>query len=327
MAGPLLPAAFLIRATMLCFLSSRISYRQLRSSATRQFSLTFDERNLISSPQSKSIKTIQKLLRGRKRSDASTVVEGPRSIIDLLVNPSTRTLVEQIVVDVDRMADYGPQLEAAVGPDNRLPHVLPATSAVLKACADTVTTQGIVAKVLIPESSLETVKEAASTQQAPLFLVGDGVSDPGNLGTLIRSAAATAASGIFLIGGCDPWNPKTVRASMGTAFLVPILYCANLDDCRSQLEQVGCQRLFACTMLEESVQNQSIYDVDWTAESSAVMIGSEGNGLSNEVRFALEEGQFGAIHVPTEASVESLNAGVCGSLVLFEAYRQRLLAE
>lgn len=272
---------------------------------------------LIQSTKSATVKNIQALLNKRKKriESQSTIVEGPRMILDLLDNPNTCHLVKQVLVSSERQ-DWIQQLQ-----QDKYSHlfVQEGTPQVLKACSDTVTPQGIVAIVSIPE--FETLNK-----KYPLYLVLDGVSDPGNVGTLLRSSVAVGAAGVVLLPECcDVWNPKAVRSAMGCTFQIPILNVDSWNVARDMLGEWGVgNNVFAATMDETNNGAPSIphYDVEWTASPSALIIGSEGNGLSNDVRKALEDGTIQATHVPMEPGIESLNAAVCGSVILFEFLRQ-----
>jgi RNA methyltransferase, TrmH family len=166
----------------------------------------------------------------------------------------------------------------------------------------------------------------------------DAVSDPGNVGTLIRSAAAVQVAGVVcLAGSCNVWNPKVVRSAMGTTFTVPLYYHETWQECCAFLQQQGCVRVYAATMMEDGSSSSDApttsgtlhYNVNWTSnEPTALVIGNEGNGLSPNVRQAVEFGGTGsgmeikAVHVPMLGAVESLNAAVCGSVIMFEYLRQ-----
>jgi RNA methyltransferase, TrmH family len=326
--------------------------------------------DLITSPQSKTIKTLVGLLSRRKRRDemGEAVAEGPRMVLDLIRNPRTQEWVRQVVVSDAKWDAYAPLLwEAAslaaatataaaaaaaaasspsdVGRDgpildgaNDAPvpfQLMRATPEVLDSCTDTVTNQGIVARVRIPTHSEDAVHMArADGPRSPLYVVLDGLQDPGNVGTLIRSCVATGAAQVLLLPGCaDVWSPKALRSAMGTTFLLPVRTVASFDDCLVTLQRWGCHRVYAATMMEDASTRSSSKEVrpsaphgsvDWTVGPTAVVIGSEGNGLSREVRQALGDhpDRVRAVHVPMLAGVESLNAAVCGSVILFERLRQ-----
>ena len=305
-------------------------------------------------------------------------------IFDLLKNVRTAGLVQQIIVDEDKWSQYAIQLQEIFhqqsallrregDDDNNSDHpvlaeprslLLAATPKVLQACTDTVTNQGIVAIVDIPNEERllqddSSSKDTVRTSAPPVYLVLDAVSDPGNLGTLIRSATATGAAALVCLPGtCDPWNPKAVRSAMGTTFTLPIWNANSWEDCCEQLLEAGCSQIWAATMLEagedddQSGKNNrgagSHFGVDWMSEPAALVIGSEGNGLTQTVRQAVKIGrqdvadsnstaadvptiennkQFvnvNAVHVPMQAGIESLNAAVCGSVIMFEYLRQKI---
>ena len=319
------------------------------------------EANLITSPQSTTIKTLVALRSKRKarQERGETLVEGPRIVRDLLSNPQTRPLVRQVVVSQDSWDEYWPQLTAMTKlsesvdradgpppPPSPPLWIVAAAPHILRDCTDTVVNQGIVARVEIPSWDLgEGPPIAASTDDPvvpPLVVVSDGIGDPGNLGTLLRSSVATGVTAVLLLpGSCDVWSPKAIRSAMGATFHLPILPVTDWHDCRTRLQQWGYRRIYASTMLgddgDDDAQCQlpdntipvsyAHYDVDWTREPTALVIGSEGSGLSADVRRDLlessSESAIQAVHVPMEPGIESLNAGVCGSVILFEYFRQK----
>jgi TrmH family RNA methyltransferase len=149
--------------------------------------------------------------------------------------------------------------------------------------------------------------------QKPLVLVLDRLRDPGNVGTLLRSAAGAGVSAVYLTPeSVDPWNPKVVRAGMGAHFRLPLL---AFDEAAATLRDTLPLR--AATAATAPVA----YDaVDWT-QPSALIIGGEAEGVSPQLSAWASE----AVAIPLLANVESLNAAVAGSILLFEAARQRRL--
>lgn len=142
------------------------------------------------------------------------------------------------------------------------------------------------------------------------FLALERVQDPGNVGALIRSAAAFGFDGVILSPGCaDPFAPKVLRASMGAAGRMPIVSCPNLADALAQL------RAWGCTCLAAALYNsQPLNKVDGSyPDGVCVVIGSEGQGLSEPVINACNA----AVRIPITDKVESLNAGVAGSVLLW----------
>jgi TrmH family RNA methyltransferase len=295
---------------------------------------TNDNNLLITSTKSATVRRILAVMnKRRKRVElGETVAEGSRIVFDLLSAEGTRPLVQQVLVSTDRWSDYEPTL-------SQYPHVQPVlqvTPSVLRACSDTVTNQGILALCRIPDYTLEDAAASSTDNNnnsaAPLYLVLDGVSDPGNAGTLVRSAAAAGVKAVLLLPGtCDPWNPKAVRSAAAASFQLPVVTAPSWSACVRDLAAIGCTEIYAATMLqgddddETSFSSRAYYDIDWTApHPTALVIGSEGNGLTAQVRKALAQQQIQAVHVPmVSQSVESLNAAVTGSIILFEAYRQK----
>ena len=154
----------------------------------------------------------------------------------------------------------------------------------------------------------------------------DGVSDPGNLGTLLRSAVATGVAAVLTLPGTtDPYSPKALRSSMGCVFSIPLLPCTSWDAAVAQLSTTSTTStttIYAATMLDDT-PSTCHYDVDWTATPAALIIGNEGHGLSDVVRQAVRERKIQSVYVPmVPGAVESLNAGVCGSVIMFEHLRQ-----
>lgn len=204
----------------------------------------------------------------------------------------------------------------------------------------------------IPQSFSQNVQSKDSNDvqsheitQPELYLVLDGVSDPGNVGTLIRSCASIdGVNAVFLIhGSADVFSPKTIRSSMGACFHLPIQYFTSFSECLQFMEQSFYPKFsakddfFAATMESSTSKSDSIslphYLVDWSGSESgvgtkisALCIGKEGSGLSQDVRDAVLNGSIKSVHVPMSGDkVESLNAAVCGSVILFEFSRQREL--
>lgn len=172
------------------------------------------------------------------------------------------------------------------------------------------TPQGIAALVKLKEFSLKEVVAKASL--GPLVALA-GVQDPGNLGTILRSAEAFGASGVLLgEGTVSPFNSKVVRGSAGSVFRLPFAQ-AKMSDAVPLLKQ-NAVRLFATS----SHKGTSLYEAKLTG-LMAIFIGSEGAGLPRGVLTAMDE----MLAIPHSSQVESLNAGIAASIVLYEIARQR----
>jgi len=249
------------------------------------------------------VQAARKLTRRRWRDrEGAFLVEGPRAIIDALEVPGT--VRELFVADDDPAA--GPvrvTAEAAGVP------VLTVTRPVLATLASTTTPQGAVAVANIADASLSDVR-----RRSELVVVLANVRDPGNAGTLVRSAAAAGAGGlVFCNGSVDPWNPKVVRAAAGSLWRIPIARGASLEEAVRSLRAMGLKLVGTAASAARWV-----YDVDLSGPIAFVM-GNEAWGLGEYGADFLDE----TVAIPLQAGVESLNVAVAGSVTLFEAARQR----
>ena len=181
--------------------------------------------------------------------------------------------------------------------------------------------QGIAALLVPPVWTIESVFPASPPQnKAPLLLVAAGLQDPGNLGTLIRSAEAFGATAVLTTAGTvNEWNQKALRASAGSVFRVPVVQVGAEQ--LIALKSRGVRLLAAVAPGSESgpgTISEAVSHSDLTLPC-ALMIGNEGAGLPAEL-LSLADART---TIPTPGGVESLNAAVAGSLLLYEAARQR----
>ena len=181
--------------------------------------------------------------------------------------------------------------------------------------------QGIAALLIPPVWKIESAFPAKpASDKVPLLLVAAGLQDPGNLGTLIRSAEAFGATAVLTTPGTvSEWNQKTLRASAGSVFRVPVVQVAASQ--LVALKSRGVRLLAAVAPGSDSgpvTISEAVCHSDLTLPC-ALMIGNEGAGLG-EQWLSLADAR---IAIPTPGGVESLNAAVAGSLLLYEASRQR----
>lgn len=178
---------------------------------------------------------------------------------------------------------------------------------IMRSMADAVTPQGVLAVAEIPAET------PALLERADLVLVLAAVRDPGNAGTLIRSAVAAGADAVvFASGSVDPFSPKTVRSAAGSIFSVPVILAKD-DDWIGHLRAGGVSLVGA-----DGEADESMYEADLSGPV-ALVVGNEAWGLPSEVRRSLDA----TVRIPMPGPVGSLNAAVAGSLLLFEAVRQR----
>lgn len=259
------------------------------------------ERAVISSSANPAIAYVRSLSRRDTRAaERAFVVEGLRAVRDGLVAGERPRLV---LLRQDERADLLLH-ELAVAPDD--PVLRRVEPRLFDKLSEVQTPQGVLAVFPWPEIP---VPEA----QVPLVLVLDRLRDPGNLGTLLRSAAGAGVSAAYLTPeSVDPWNPKVVRAGMGAHFRLPLL---AFDEAATGLRRALPLR--AATAASAPVA----YDaVDWT-QPAALIIGGEADGVSPQLSAWASQ----VVAIPLAANVESLNAAVAGSVLLFEAARQRRL--
>jgi TrmH family RNA methyltransferase len=188
------------------------------------------------------------------------------------------------------------------------------TDEALSSAVDTQHPQGIAALLIPPTWDIES---AFPAKQAPLLLIAAALQDPGNLGTLIRSAEAFGATAVLTTAGTvSEWNQKALRASAGSVFRVPVVAATPADILA--LKSRGLCLFAAVAGNPQGPDALPVAAAD-LAQPCALMIGNEGSGLTTE----LLQIATARITIPTPGPVESLNAAVAGSLLLYEASRQR----
>ncbi|SNS97505.1 RNA methyltransferase, TrmH family [Granulicella rosea] len=185
--------------------------------------------------------------------------------------------------------------------------VLRLANDVFRSCVETQSPQGIAALLVPPVGSVEKM-----LRNTPLILVAQALQDPGNLGTLVRSAEAFGATGVLTtLGGVSPWNQKCIRASAGSVFRLPV---AQADEAAVALLKSHKVQFLAAMPTNAIPIEQADLKLP-----TALLIGNEGAGLDAEWTALADR----RITIPTPGRVESLNAAVAGSLLLYEASRQR----
>jgi RNA methyltransferase, TrmH family len=260
--------------------------------------------DLITSAANPLLKDVRKALsRGGLTSDGCCVVETFHLLEEAL---RSRCRVRTVIAAKSASARVEELLRGSTG--IRLSIV---SDKLLNSTARVATSQGVVALVDPPEHTVEQTLGAES-----LVLVVDGLQDPGNLGTILRSAEAFGATGLLLLkGSVSPFNPKALRASAGSVFRVPFVHGMDEALALEALRRNGAN-LYAAVANANGHVGSSPSDADLTCPC-AIIIGSEGHGVSPSMRSAARD-----ISIPT-AGVESLNAAVSAAILLYEAQRQR----
>jgi len=201
------------------------------------------------------------------------------------------------------LPQIGAHVETLLVPDNIFDGAVPSE-----------TPQGIAALVRLREFSLQDVLERL--QVGPVMVVV-GLQDPGNLGTILRSAEAFGSAGVALgEGTVSPFNSKVIRASAGSIFRLPVVLTKSEDGVESVIAKLRSQSV---RLIATSSHKGTPLDEARLTEASAIFVGSEGSGLPRNLMAQVDE----LVAIPHARQVESLNAGVAGSIVLYEAARQR----
>ncbi|WP_069650948.1 23S rRNA (guanosine(2251)-2'-O)-methyltransferase RlmB [Caloranaerobacter ferrireducens] len=185
------------------------------------------------------------------------------------------------------------------------------TEKILKTVSDTENPQGIIAIIEFNLVNLDDI----FIKEGNFIIILDKIQDPGNLGTIIRTADAFGANGIVLTRGCvDVFNPKTIRSTMGSLFHLPVSYEDSIEKVITKFKEIGI-KIIATSLDAE----QFCYDIDLT-QDFALIIGNEASGVSKE---AIELSDH-KIKIPIEKRTESLNAAIASGVIMYETYRQRI---
>lgn len=247
-------------------------------------------------PSRRERKVLRALSRrkGRER-HGLFLAEGPNLVRELVDSPLDVELVlhtDDVAPDedgrelLDRLAERGAELRRV-------------DRATVSEFADTVTPQGFLAAVRTPRRDLGELP-------AGKLLVFDAVQDPGNFGTLARTAEAMGMSAVLALAGTvDPWNPKAVRAAAGSTFRLPV-FSAPWQEARGRMRELDVE-IWAADPL-----GQPVYGGGQAPDRMALVLGNEGRGVAGEVLDDVHR----RVRVPTSGSVESLNVAVAGALLI-----------
>lgn len=253
---------------------------------------------------SNSIQKEVKALHRRKSRDEKKLffIEGLRFVNEAL---SENIDIKYIVISetFKRENDVSQLLNSGV-------NIYLASDKIIKELSDTDTPQGIIG--VIPYLQFE--NKTSEKQGHKTYVVLDAIQDPGNMGTIIRTSDAVNVDRIVLSKGCvDIYNPKVLRATMGSIFRVSITRVEDLKDYIIGLKHQNFEVLAA-----HLKGTENYFHVDLTG-NTAIVIGNEANGICDEVSLACDK----LVKIPMLGNIESLNAGVSASIILYEILRQR----
>jgi len=282
---------------------------------------------LITSRENKWLKIFRAALRGTGPAEGEPIgVEGPKLVEDALRSglPAEALLVSEAgEAELERILRAASESEAGI-PRSR---VMRTTDKLFASVAGTETPQGVAALFAQPSWSFDDVVRGAAAMDgalrgdAALVVVMAAVQDPGNIGTIVRSAEAFGATGVVTTrGSADPWSPKALRASAGSGLRFPVLRGMAIPVLLAQLRVSGV-KIVAASSHSGAVSGAGEDAAADLRGAVAIFIGNEGAGLPHDIEHVADA----RISIPMRAAVESLNAGVAASVVLYEAARQRTI--
>lgn len=270
----------------------------------------------LANPIVKALRSLESPKGRRER--GQFLVEGVRAVEEGLRAdhwPEVCLYNPDLLAHTERGAKLLKKLTAKDAQHRERPRPIEASQRAIEAVSDTQHPQGIVAAF----SFIKWEKPKPRTAVAPLALICDNIQDPGNLGTLLRTAEAACVQAVWLSPQCvDVYNPKVVRAAMGAHFRLPMFSC-SWDEIRIGLRAIDLpdERIFATDAGAATPYDRT----DWR-EASALIVSNEAHGLSKEAsRLA-----GGVISIPMVGGTESLNAATAAAVILFETARQRRAA-
>ena len=256
---------------------------------------------MITSPQNSKLKLVRALQgRAKERREAGAFfAEGVRLVEDALA----AGWPFRFVLYGGQLSERGMALVARL--EGLKVDVEQVDNALLEAISETETSQGILAVLELPNIELSNI------ESLNFLLIPDQIRDPGNLGTLLRSAAAAGVQGVVIPPEtADAFSPKVVRAGMGAHFRMPV-YSLGWDEIRTL---VAGKTVF----LADAQGQTSLWDADFH-QPLALIVGGEADGASPAARQLADT----LVNIPMPGKIESLNAAVAGAILMFEVVRQR----
>ena len=250
-----------------------------------------------SNPQVKNLQQLAKKARARNEQDVF-LVEGMK-----MFQEASRDKIKKVYISKSLFEEKGQAFLKGLEYEVLDEHVFSAAS-------DTKTPQGILCVVEQYHYCLEDM----ISKKNPHLLVLENLQDPGNLGTIMRTAEGAGADGVILSRtSVDLYNPKTIRSTMGSIYRMPFLYVDDLETILPMLKAKGIRTYAA------HLQGKNCYDQEDYQTGCAFFIGNEGNGLTEELSNKADTW----IRIPMHGKLESLNAAVAASILMYEVCRQR----
>lgn len=265
---------------------------------------------MITSASNQQMKQVSLLIKKSKerRTTKSFVVEGPRMVVEA---PTEMLKAVYVAENFEKNSDNAKllvELQEKCKAAGAVYEVV--ADSVFRSVSDTQTPQGIMAIVKMPEYDMKDLVDGDRTH----LLILESIQDPGNLGTMVRTGEGAGITGVIMNKTTvDLFNPKTIRSTMGSIYRVPFFVTEDLADTLKQLNDKGIS-LYAAHL-----KGEHAYDEEDYTKACGFLIGNEGNGLSDEIADLADT----YIKIPMEGQVESLNAAISATLLMYETNRQR----
>lgn len=222
------------------------------------------------------------------------IVEGPKMCEEAPANMVVNTFVTQKCVESNKTWLKDRKYEVV-------------EERIFEKLSDTKTPQGILSVVRQPKYELSDI-----LREGNLYVILEDIQDPGNMGTIVRTAEGAGVAGIIMTKGCvDIYNPKTIRSTMGSVYRVPFVYVEDIAEAIAQIKAAGI------SIYAAHLKGEKYYD-DINYGRAAFLIGNEGNGLKDDTAALADT----YIKIPMSGKVESLNAAVATSILMYEHSRQ-----
>lgn len=260
---------------------------------------------LITSKENNTIKDIKKLKDKKYRNETERfIIEGFRFVEEGLKSSFT---IDKILVKESVLAKFKEKFQDYI--EKNIEKIYVTGDNIFKSIAATENSQGVLAVVKM-NSQKQHVEDG-------IYILIDKVQDPGNLGTIIRTAHSAGCAGIIMTKGTvDLYNEKTLRSTMGSIFNIPLIQ--DNDNLDFMKELLSKNYNLICSSLQT---DKNFYEVDLVS-NSIIAVGNEGNGISDEVM----ELATTKVKIPMLGSTESLNVAIAASIMIYEGVRQRILS-
>ena len=269
----------------------------------------------ISSAANQEVKRLQALQKKakRRREEHSFIAEGER-----LFRDTPPGYIREIYVTEKFLGDHGDLLEEKLSEIKECagsPDYTVLTPELFGRISDTQTPQGVMCVAQMPRY---TIRDLMGREAEPFLLLLENLQDPGNLGTIFRTAEAAGVTGIIMSADtADLFNPKTVRATMSAIYRMPFLYVQDF------VSRIGALGKEGVDVYAAHLEADRPYDAFSYTGACAFLIGNEGNGLTKEAAAAASH----KLLIPMQGRIESLNAAMAAGILMYEAARQRRTQE